>query len=177
MTGRAHIIMDNLIAEKKARADGRRDAGWPAAAAASASVRAGMSPGIKAARGNITPGAGRGRRARRTRWTGRGAAGARKDHRPDRRRCRPFAQDFLGDLMTDNPEDLPRPSTRPDDWAICRAVGRRRRHRQHRLQPARAVPLRRDYERRRRGRTWRRRKSEAVRQQRRGGEVSGSCCG
>src|SRR5215218_3633151 len=58
MTGRAHIIMDNLIAEKKARpmvvvmpvARGGGSLGLGPN---------GMSPGIKAA-GNVTPGGGRG---------------------------------------------------------------------------------------------------------------------
>ena len=78
MTGRAHIIMDNLIAEKKARpmvvvmpvARGGGSLGLGPS---------GMSPGITAA-GNIVPGAGRG--------GGPGAGGrARRRRRPRRRRC------------------------------------------------------------------------------------------
>jgi enterochelin esterase family protein len=86
MTGRAHIIMDNLIAEKKAvpmivvmpvaRGGGSLGLG-----------PSGMSPGIAAA-GNVAPGAGRGAGPGSPQAAPAGPAplGA-------------FAQDFVGDLM------------------------------------------------------------------------------
>lgn len=99
MTGRAHIIMDNLIAEKKAvpmvvvmpvaRGGGSLGLG-----------PSGMSPGIAAA-GNVTPG-------------GRGAgAGAPTGPAP----LGAFAQDFIGDLLP-TIEKTFRVSTRADDRAI-----------------------------------------------------------
>src|SRR5688572_29402646 len=88
-TGRAHIIMDNLIAEKRARpmivvmpvARGGGSLGLGPS---------GMSPGIAAA-GNVAPGRGRGA-------GGPGAApGAAASAGPAP--LQPFAQDFLSDLM------------------------------------------------------------------------------
>ena len=102
MTGRAHIIMDNLIAEKKARpmvvvmpvARGGGSLGVGPS---------GMSPGIAAA-GNVAPGAGR----------GGGAPGAA----PSPAALQPFAQDFVSDLMP-LIERTFRVSTRPEDRAIA----------------------------------------------------------
>ena len=107
MTGRAHIIMDNLIAEKKARpmvvvmpvARGGGSLGLGPS---------GMSPGIKAA-GNIVPG-GPGRAGGPGGGRARGAAGAGG--------AGPFAQDFVGDLMP-LVEKTFRVSTRPEDRAIA----------------------------------------------------------
>ena len=104
MTGRAHIIMDNLIAEKKARpmvvvmpvARGGGSLGLGPN---------GMSPGIKAA-GNVVPGAGRG--------GGPGAPAAP----PAPAVLGPFAQDFVGDLMP-YIEKTFRVSTRPEDRAMA----------------------------------------------------------
>jgi enterochelin esterase-like enzyme len=88
-TGRAHVIMDNLIAEKRARpmivvmpvARGGGSLGLGPS---------GMSPGIAAA-GNVAPGRGRG-------VGGPGAApGAAAPAGPAP--LQPFAQDFLSDLM------------------------------------------------------------------------------
>jgi enterochelin esterase-like enzyme len=88
-TGRAHIIMDNLIAEKRARpmivvmpvARGGGSLGLGPS---------GMSPGFAAA-GNVAPGRGRGAGAP-------GAApGAAAPAGPAP--LQPFARDFLGDLM------------------------------------------------------------------------------
>jgi enterochelin esterase-like enzyme len=108
MTGRAHIIMDNLIAEKKARpmvvvmpvARGGGSLGLGPS---------GMSPGIKAA-GNVTPGAGRG-------GPGAGAPGAPTTP-PAPAVLGPFAQDFIGDLMP-LIEKTFRVSTRPEDRAMA----------------------------------------------------------
>ena len=102
-TGRAHIIMDNLIAEKKARpmvvvmpvARGGGSLGLGPS---------GMSPGIAAA-GNVTPGAGRG-------------GGAPGTPPPTPAPLQPFAQDFIGDLMP-TIEKTFRVSTRPEDRAIA----------------------------------------------------------
>ena len=104
MTGRAHIIMDNLIAEKKARpmivvmplARGGGSLGLGPS---------GMSPGISAA-GNVAPGGGRGA-------AGQGAAAA-----PAPAPLQPFAQDFIGDLMPLVEKSF-RASTRPEDRAIA----------------------------------------------------------
>ncbi|HXW04241.1 MAG TPA: alpha/beta hydrolase-fold protein [Vicinamibacterales bacterium] len=103
MTGRAHIIMDNLIAEKKAvpmvvvmplaRGGGSMGLG-----------PAGMSPGIQAA-GNVAPGAGRG--------GGRGGAPAPAGPAP----LGAFAQDFINDLLP-AVEKTFRVSARPEDRAI-----------------------------------------------------------
>jgi enterochelin esterase family protein len=106
MTGRAHIIMDNLIAEKKARpmvvvmplARGGGSLGLGPN---------GMAPGIAAA-GNVTPGAGR----------GRGAPGAAPPAPPSPAPLQAFAQDFIGDLMP-FVEKTFRVSTRPEDRAIA----------------------------------------------------------
>jgi enterochelin esterase family protein len=108
MTGRAHIIMDNLIAEKKARpmvvvmpvARGGGSLGVGPS---------GMSPGIAAA-GNVVPGAGRG--------AGAGAPGAAPAPPPSPAPLQPFAQDFLGDLMP-LIEKTFRVSSRPEDRAIA----------------------------------------------------------
>jgi enterochelin esterase family protein len=103
-TGRAHIIMDNLIAEKKARpmivvmpvARGGGSLGLGPS---------GMSPGIQAA-GNVAPG-------------GRGAgAGRGQQPAPGPAALQPFAQDFLGDLMP-TIEKTFRASNRPEDRAIA----------------------------------------------------------
>ena len=101
MTGRAHIIMDNLIAEKKARpmvvvmplARGGGSLGLGPS---------GMAPGTNAA-GNVAPGAGRG---------GQGAAPPQSPAA-----LAPFAQDFIGDLMPVIEKTF-RVSTRPEDRAI-----------------------------------------------------------
>jgi enterochelin esterase-like enzyme len=101
MTGRAHIIMDNLIAEKKARpmvvvmplARGGGSLGLGPS---------GMSPGTNAA-GNVAPGAGRG---------GQGGTPP-----PSPAPLQPFAQDFIGDLMPVIEKTF-RVSTRPEDRAI-----------------------------------------------------------
>jgi len=103
-TGRAHIIMDNLIAEKKARpmvvvmpvARGGGSLGMGPS---------GMSPGIAAA-GNVVPGAGRG-----------GAGGGAAQAPPTPAPLGAFAQDFIGDLML-TIEKTFRVSTRPEDRAI-----------------------------------------------------------
>jgi enterochelin esterase family protein len=105
-TGRAHVIMDNLIAEKKARpmvvvmplARGGGSLGLGPS---------GMSPGIAAA-GNVAPGAGRG---------GRGAGAGAPPAPPTPAPLAPFAQDFLGDLMPAIEKTF-RVSTRPEDRAI-----------------------------------------------------------
>jgi enterochelin esterase family protein len=105
-TGRAHIIMDNLIAEKKARpmvvvmplARGGGSLGLGPS---------GMAPGMNAA-GNVAPGAGRG---------ARGAGGAPAAP-PSPAPLQPFAQDFIGDLMP-AVEKTFRVSTRPEDRAIA----------------------------------------------------------
>ena len=107
MTGRAHVIMDNLIAEKKAvpmvvvmplaRGGGSLGLG-----------PSGMSPGIAAA-GNVTPGAGR----------GAAAPGAPAPPPPSGPATpQPFAQDFVGDLLP-TIEKTFRVSTKPDDRAIA----------------------------------------------------------
>ena len=108
MTGRAHIIMDNLIAEKKARpmvvvmplARGGGSLGLGPS---------GMSPGIAAA-GNVAPG---GRGAGR----GAGGPGAAPAPPPGPAPLQAFAQDFIGDLMP-TIEKTFRVSTRPEDRAI-----------------------------------------------------------
>ncbi len=105
-TGRAHIIMDNLIAEKKARpmvvvmplARGGGSLGLGPS---------GMSPGIAAA-GNVAPG-GRG--------AGAPGAGGPPPVPPTPAPLQPFAQDFLSDLMP-TIEKTFRVSTRSDDRAI-----------------------------------------------------------
>lgn len=102
MTGRAHIIMDNLIAEKKARpmvvvmplARGGGSLGLGPS---------GMSPGISAA-GNVAPGGGRG--------AGQGTAPAGPAP------LQPFAQDFVSDLLP-TIEKTFRVSARPEDRAIA----------------------------------------------------------
>lgn len=112
MTGRAHIIMDNLIAEKKAKpmivvmplARGGGSLGLGPA---------GMSPGIQAA-GNVVPGAGRGAAPA----AGPGAPAAAAQPAPTGPApLQAFAQDFIGDLMP-AVERTFRVSTRPDDRAI-----------------------------------------------------------
>ena len=103
-TGRAHIIMDNLIAEKKAKpmvvvmpvARGGGSLGLGPA---------GMSPGIQAA-GNVVSG-GRGGAG------GPGAQPAPTGPAP----LQPFAQDFFSDLMP-TIEKTFRVSTKPEDRAI-----------------------------------------------------------
>ena len=102
MTGRAHIIMDNLIAEKKAvpmivvmpvaRGGGSLGLG-----------PSGMSPGIDAA-GNVAPGGGRG-------------AGGAGQGTPGPAPLGAFAQDFVSDLMP-AVEKTFRVSARPQDRAI-----------------------------------------------------------
>jgi enterochelin esterase-like enzyme len=106
MTGRAHIIMDNLIAEKKARpmivvmplARGGGSLGLGPS---------GMVPGIDAA-GNVAPGAGR----------GAGGRGATPPPPPAPAPLQPFARDFVGDLMP-LIERTFRVSARPEDRAIA----------------------------------------------------------
>jgi enterochelin esterase-like enzyme len=103
MTGRANIIMDNVIAERKAvpmivvmplaRGGGSLGLG-----------PAGMSPGIAAA-GNVVPGARGGR-------PGGGSAPP-----PGPAVMQPFAQDFVGDLLP-AVEKTFRVSTRPEDRGI-----------------------------------------------------------
>jgi enterochelin esterase family protein len=112
MTGRAHIIMDNLIAEKKAvpmvvvmplaRGGGSLGLG-----------PSGMAPGIAAA-GNVVPGAGRG--AAPAPGTAP-AAGAAPAPPAGPAPLQPFAQDFIGDLLP-TIEKTFRVSTRPEDRAI-----------------------------------------------------------
>lgn len=104
MTGRAHVIMDNLIAEKKARpmivvmplARGGGSLGLGPS---------GMSPGIAAA-GNVAPPAGRGAAPG-------GAAAAPAGPAV----LQPFAQDFIGDLLPVIERTF-RASARPEDRAI-----------------------------------------------------------
>ena len=108
MTGRANIIMDNLLAEKKAvpmivvmplaRGGGSLGIG-----------PAGMSPGIAAA-GNVTPGPGRGAPGAPG---GAGTPPAPAGPAP----LQAFAQDFIGDLVP-TVEKTFRASTRPEDRAI-----------------------------------------------------------
>jgi enterochelin esterase-like enzyme len=108
-TGRAHIIMDNLIAEKKARpmvvvmplARGGGSLGVGPS---------GMAPGIAAA-GNVVPGAGRG-------GAPGGAPGAAPAAPPAPAALGAFAQDFIGDLMP-TVEKTFRVSTRPEDRAMA----------------------------------------------------------
>lgn len=115
MTGRANIIMDNLLAEKKAvpmivvmplaRGGGSLGLG-----------PSGMSPGIAAA-GNVTPGAGRGAGAP---GGAPGAAGGAAGAPPAPAGPAPlgaFAQDFIGDLVP-AVEKTFRASSRPEDRAI-----------------------------------------------------------
>jgi enterochelin esterase-like enzyme len=109
MTGRANIIMDNLLAEKKAvpmivvmplaRGGGSLGLG-----------PAGMSPGIAAA-GNVVPGAGRGAAP------GAPATAGTPQPPAEPAALQPFAQDFIGDLMP-AVEKTFRASTRPEDRAI-----------------------------------------------------------
>jgi enterochelin esterase family protein len=107
-TGRAHIIMDNLIAEKKARpmvvvmplARGGGSLGLGPA---------GMAPGIAAA-GNVAPGAGRGGAP--------GAAAGAPPAPPSPAPLGAFAQDFVGDLMPVIEKTF-RVSTRPEDRAMA----------------------------------------------------------
>jgi enterochelin esterase family protein len=104
MTGRANIIMDNVIAEKKAvpmivvmplaRGGGSLGLG-----------PAGMSPGIAAA-GNVVPGARAG-----------GPRGGAPAPPPGPAVMQPFAQDFVGDLLP-AVEKTFRVSTRPEDRGI-----------------------------------------------------------
>ncbi len=108
MTGRANIIMDNLLAEKKAvpmivvmplaRGGGSLGIG-----------PAGMSPGIAAA-GNVTPGPGRGA-------PGAAGPGGAPSAPTGPASLQPFAQDFIGDLVP-AVEKTFRASTRPEDRAI-----------------------------------------------------------
>ena len=113
-TGRAHIIMDNLIAEKKARpmivvmplARGGGSLGLGPA---------GMSPGIAAA-GNVAPGGGRGAGAPGA--APGGAAGGPPPAPPTPAVLQPFAQDFVGDLLP-TIEKTFRVSARPEDRAIA----------------------------------------------------------
>jgi enterochelin esterase family protein len=106
-TGRAHLIMDNLIAEKQARpmivvmplARGGGSLGLGPA---------GMSPGMTAA-GNVTPGGGRGAPG-----AAPGAAAAPAGPAP----LQPFAQDFITDLMP-IVEKTFRVSASADDRAIA----------------------------------------------------------
>jgi enterochelin esterase-like enzyme len=108
-TGRAHIIMDNLIAEKKARpmvvvmplARGGGSLGVGPS---------GMAPGIAAA-GNVAPNAGRG-------GAPGGAPGAAPAAPPAPAALGAFAQDFIGDLMP-TVEKTFRVSTRPEDRAMA----------------------------------------------------------
>ncbi len=104
-TGRAHIIMDNLLAEKRARPMivvmpvGRGGGSLGLGPS-------GMSPGISAA-GNVAPGRGRGAGAPGAPGAGgpgapgSGAAGATPAVAAPTGPAplQPFAQDFLGDLM------------------------------------------------------------------------------
>jgi enterochelin esterase-like enzyme len=112
MTGRANIIMDNLLAEKKAvpmivvmplaRGGGSLGLG-----------PSGMAPGIAAA-GNVTPGAGRGAGAPG------GAPGGAAGSPPAPAAPAPlqaFAQDFIGDLVP-AVEKTFRASSKPEDRAI-----------------------------------------------------------
>jgi enterochelin esterase-like enzyme len=111
MTGRAHIILDNLIAEKKAvpmvvvmplaRGGGSLGLG-----------PSGMSPGIAAA-GNVTPGAGRGAAPA----AAPGAQGAAPPAPTAPAPLQAFAQDFIGDLLP-TIEKTFRVSARPEDRAI-----------------------------------------------------------
>ena len=104
MTGRANIIMDNLLAEKKAvpmvvvmplaRGGGSLGLG-----------PAGMSPGIAAA-GNVVPGA-----------RGGGPGGGAPAPPAGPAAMQPFAQDFVGDLLP-AVEKTFRVSTRPEDRGI-----------------------------------------------------------
>jgi enterochelin esterase family protein len=108
-TGRAHIIMDNLIAEKKARpmivvmplARGGGSLGVGPS---------GMAPGIAAA-GNVVPNAGRG-------GAPGGAPGAAPAAPPAPAVLSAFAQDFIGDLMP-TVEKTFRASARPEDRAMA----------------------------------------------------------
>jgi enterochelin esterase-like enzyme len=112
MTGRANIIMDNLLAEKKAvpmivvmplaRAGGSLGLG-----------PSGMSPGIAAA-GNVTPGAGRGAGAP---GAAAGGAAATPPAPTGPAPLQPFAQDFIGDLVP-AVEKTFRASSRPEDRGI-----------------------------------------------------------
>lgn len=107
MTGRAPIIMDNLLAEKKARpmivvmplARGGGSLGLGPN---------GMSPGMQAA-GNVAPPAGRG--------TPAGAPGGQPPATTGPVPLQAFAQDFIGDLMP-AVERTFRASTRAEDRAM-----------------------------------------------------------
>jgi enterochelin esterase-like enzyme len=108
MTGRANIIMDNLLAEKKAVP---MIVGMPLArGGGSLGIGpAGMSPGIAAA-GNVAPGAGRG--------AGPGAAAAGTPQpAAEPAPLQAFAQDFISDLMP-AVERTFRVSARPEDRGI-----------------------------------------------------------
>ena len=116
MTGRANIIMDNLLAEKKAvpmivvmplaRGGGSLGIG-----------PSGMSPGIAAA-GNVTPGAGRGAGAPAGAPGGASAGAAGVPPPPSGPAAlQPFAQDFIGDLVP-AVEKTFHVSSRPEDRAI-----------------------------------------------------------
>ena len=115
MTGRANIIMDNLLAEKKAvpmivvmplaRGGGSLGLG-----------PSGMSPGIAAA-GNVTPGAGRGAGAPGGAPGAAGGAAGAPPAPAGPATLGPFAQDFIGDLVP-AVEKTFRASSRPEDRAI-----------------------------------------------------------
>jgi len=115
MTGRAHIIMDNLIAEKKARpmvvvmpvARGGGSLGLGPN---------GMSPGITAA-GNVAAG-GRGGGGRGPAVPGATPGAAAAPPPPSPAPLQAFAQDFIGDLMP-LVEKTFRVSARPEDRAIA----------------------------------------------------------
>jgi enterochelin esterase-like enzyme len=113
MTGRANIIMDNLLAEKKAvpmivvmplaRGGGSLGIG-----------PSGMSPGFAAA-GNVVGGGGRGVVPAAGAAPGAAAAAPQTPAAPAPLQA--FAQDFIGDLMP-AVEKTFRASSRPDDRAI-----------------------------------------------------------
>jgi enterochelin esterase-like enzyme len=115
MTGRANIIMDNLLAEKKAvpmivvmplaRGGGSLGLG-----------PSGMSPGIAAA-GNVTPGPGRGAGAPGGAPGAPGGAAGPPAAPAAPAPLGAFAQDFIGDLVP-AVEKTFRVSSRPDDRAI-----------------------------------------------------------
>jgi enterochelin esterase family protein len=113
LTGRAPIIMDNLIAEQKAvpmivvmplvRGGGSLGIG-----------PAGMSPGIAAA-GNLAPNPGRG--AAPAAPAGRGGLDGVTPGTTGPAPLQAFAQDFVGDLLPAVEQSF-RVSTRPEDRAI-----------------------------------------------------------
>ena len=157
MTGRAHIIMDNLIAERKARA---MIVVMPVA-------RGGGSLG--SGRRACRPASGRPATSRRpavARGTGRRRSGSRP-RGPGTLQA--FAQDFLGDLMPTIEKTF---RVRPSGASRHRRpFGRRRGDGQHGIQPAGSLPLCRDHE-RGRGRHGRAVLSEVLRQERRGSQDS-----